>query len=227
MNNHVLITRPTEDAENISKLVKQRGFQVTCEPFLEISIMDKPLNDLDMFGGVIFTSRNGVRAFCKNTTNRYLTAWTVGDSTRDLAIEMGFKDVQSAAGDLEALEVLLDDEFCEDELLYVRAQHVSRDFERDGVREIILYDAEIKREISPDIQNLIKEGTLSHVLFFSKRTAEGFVKLAKAHQLEAGLSETKALCLGASMVESLSVLPWKAVEVAEKPNRDSLLAILG
>jgi uroporphyrinogen-III synthase len=97
------------------------------------------------------------------------------------------------------------------------------------VTEKILYHTEKIEEI-PDIcvQSIIK-GKFSHILFYSKRTAENFVSAMQNHtdfeSLKEGLKMTQALCLGESMVQCLSVLSWQNVKVATEPNQESLLAL--
>lgn len=226
MQKAVLVTRPMEDAGLLAKFLEEKGYKVVCTPFLKVVFHDKLLNDLEHYSGLIFTSRNAVRSFCHNEKNRLLPVYTVGDATQDLALELGFKDVQSASGSVRDLKAILPSHKADNPLLYICGAHISHDLSAEGIQSETLYRTEKIDKIDKNTFNMIKEGVFSDILFFSTRTAEAFVNFILKNQLEQGVAHTKALCLGASMIKSLSVLPWKSVEVAKSPDRESVLALL-
>lgn len=226
MRGKVLITRPIEDAQDVSFAIKRKDYDVVCAPFLAVVLHDKILTNLENYSGVIFTSRNAVRAFCKNATERNLSVWTVGNSTKELALEMGFKDVQSAGGTVKNLKDIILKANNIKPLLYVRGQDISKEIDHENIHEEILYHTDMIKKIDENIEHQISLSEFSHILFFSARTAQAFVNFANNAKISHGLKQTKALCLGDSMVSFVSVLPWKSVEVAQKPNRESLLKLL-
>ncbi len=218
----VLVTRPIEDAIETAALIQQKKYNVICEPLLKVIFHENSVEALEQYEGLVFTSRHGVRAFCHNVSGRSMPVWTVGDATKDLALQLGFKDVQSAAGNLDDLQAILPQK----RLLYVRGEHISRDLSVDHIDEKIIYHTEKQEEISSELLKAIEEHELSHVLFFSVRTAQAFAEIVIKNSLQEGVEHTKALCLGDSMLKSLSVLPWCSIEVASQPNAASLLALL-
>lgn len=222
MRGRVLVTRPMADAEELAVLIQQKNYEVVCEPFLDVVLHERQLDDLDRYEGLIFTSKNAVRAFTQNTKNRDLPVWTVGGATKDLAIESGFKDVRSAVGDLKALQKILPQK----RLLHIRGRHVSGDFVGKDIDGEILYHADITKEISENTLNMIKNRAFSHIVFFSTRTVEAFVAHIGNAKLEQGLIDSKALCLGSSMIKSVSVLPWKDIVVANHSDQDSVIELL-
>ncbi len=70
----------------------------------------------------------------------------------------------------------------------------------------------------------LKQGRIDLVLLFSPRTAVTFAELARAAAVDA--SELTALCLSPAVATAVSGLAWKKVEVAEKPDLASLLALV-
>lgn len=229
MSGHVLITRPHEDAGSIAAKLASRGYQTTLQPFLKVVYKDAPLKGLSIYDGLVFTSANGVRAFCRNTLERDLPVWAVGEQTKAEAQKNGFQDITSGEGNVRTLENLLCEQAESKTLLYIRGKQISCPLTRVHVTEIILYHTE-KIEKIPDncVQDIIR-GKFSHILFYSKRTAESFVSALQNHaefeRLKDGLKVTQALCLGDSMVQCLSVLPWQNIKVATEPNQGSLLAL--
>lgn len=223
MRGRVLITRPIEEAEDIRQDLMNKNYDVFCEPLLVSHIHDNKIEDVESFEGIIFTSRNGVRAFCQNCENRELPIYCVGDATSSLATESGLKNVQSAGGAAIDLRKIIPRD---KRLLYVRGEDITQEIEADYITPYIGYHADKKEEFSDEVKLIIEENGFSHVLFFSKRTADAFVENIQKYEIERGLTHTKALCLGTSMVKSVSVLLWAGVEVAKQPDKHSLMALL-
>lgn len=225
----VLITRPIEDCGVIQDALIAKNYDVICKPFLKVILHDIELPNLQQYAGLIFTSQNGVRAFCKNSNFRDIAVFTVGQNTADEAVKQGFKTIHNADGTVEDLGALIAVQKADKPYLYLRAREVSKDLAalcgNVQIEENIIYHTEKIDEIDNDIEWY----ELSHVLFFSRRTAQAFVAAVRAHpragEIEMGLKRTKALCLGHAMVESVSVLPWQEIIIANRPNREGMLAL--
>jgi uroporphyrinogen-III synthase len=230
----VLITRPEEDAAQIAQELEDQNYQVLCEPFLKISFLDIALPDLKAYAGIIFTSINAVRAVKGKITEFDLPVFCVGHRTHDEAVEAGFRNVQSAEGTVDDLSCLITSQKPNQAYLYIRGQHISKDLGAlvtdIKIDEVIAYHAEKIEEISNISRQILMRGEMSAVLFFSVRTAEAFVEWVKGDSqsinIAAALGRSRALCLGDSMVEYLSEIPWKDIQVAEHPNRLSLMRLL-
>lgn len=226
MAGKVLVTRPIEDSADIATQIQQKDYQVECCPFLKLVLHDVKIANLSRYCGLVFTSRNAVRSFCENTLNRTLPVWAVGDATANVARENGFQDVHSAGGDVRALREILPVAEQSKPLLYVRGEHISQELDLPYVDEIIAYHTEIIKEIPLNTLKLIARGEFSDILFFSKRTASAFVESVQQLENYEGLKATRGLCLGDSMVNFVSVLPWKSIEVAKHPTKESIVALL-
>ena len=263
MRGTVLITRPIEDAKIIADLVTQKGYAAFTEPFLKVVFEETSLPDLKIYEALIFTSANGVRAFCDKAQERNLPIFTIGKNTAEAARQAGFKIITNADGDVDALTKILPENMSEKPYLHIRGKHISRSLSPQNqdlsIDEKILYHTEKIEEISDECLEMICRGKFSHILFFSERTAESFVNYIRTQKLiktpnaqalglektpnaqarglektpnaqalgfEKTLERTKALCLGASMVQCLSVLPWQEIVIAERPTRNGIMALL-
>ena len=222
----VLITRPDGDSRQISNDIKAKGYDVLCVPFLNVILHEQQMDDLESYAGLIFTSRNGVRAYCQNTQKRDLPVWVIGDATADIARAEGFSNIHNAKGDVQDLEKILKNGRSETPFLYIRGRDVARDIEGKNIQEKVLYHTEKIEQIDNAVMDSIEAGDFSHITFFSTRTAQAFIECVEAAGIKNGLRRTKALCLGDSMLKSLSVLPWRSIEAADAPNRKSLLTLL-
>ncbi len=230
----LLVTRPPEDAARFVAALRAAGHTSVVAPLLEIAVhAETP--DLADVQALLFTSANGVRAFAANSGRRDLPVFAVGDRTAEVAHEAGFRDVRSAAGDVEALGELATAQAdpAAGALLHVagsnRAGDLAGVLQNAGfaVRRAVLYEARPVQALPEAARNALAQGAVDGVGFFSPRTARSFVRLVRA----AGLSHTTkgltAVCLSPAVAEAARDLTWRDVRVAPTPTQEALLAQIG
>ena len=227
----ILITRPQIDADILAEEIEALGFEVLIEPMLIIENIEINLPDLSLFDGFIFTSSNGVRSFSNLSNVRDQLVFTVGEKTAYEAIQAGFSSVKSSGRDVDDLIEFL--RYKKGVYAHFRGQYItkslvealsdSRDIE---IKEFLTYKANKRTKIPPNVLKNIENNDVSDILFYSKRTAETFAQLVQQHGCTSFVRSIKALCLADSMVECLSVLPWKEIQVAKHPDQGSMLELL-
>lgn len=235
----LLITRPAEDAEPLAGRLRALGHDALIEPMLDMLWLDGPVPDLDDVQALLFTSANGVRAFVRRTDRRDIPAYAVGDASARAAREAGFGTVESAQGDVYALASLVSQR-CHPQagvLLHVAGTIVAGDLsgllgaKGFTVRREAMYEAVPSTRLGGATAAGLAEGQIDAVLIFSPRTARSFVRLVR----EAGLLDrcrtVDVLCLSPAVAEAARTcdaeqVPWRNVQVAERPEQDSLLALL-
>jgi len=229
---HVLITRPREDAVPLAEALRQAGVSSTVEPLLDIVQRQAALPDLASIQGILITSANGIRAFAAQSPTRNLTVWAVGDASARAARALGFADVRSASGDVDALAMLVCAEAdpAAGPLLHVAGTRVAGDLagqlELSGFvcQRYVLYEACTTEFFSDDVLALFASQKLDGVLLYSPRTAALFLALiANAAQQEA-LGSVTAFCLSSAVAAKIETLPWKQVVVADTPDEAALIA---
>ena len=159
---HVLITRPREDAATLAETLRVAGVESTTEPLLEITYLDGPLPDLAPVQGLLITSANGIRAFARASDNRDLLIWAVGDASARMATELGFADVRSASGDVDALAKLVSEQAdpAAGALLHVAGTRLAGDLagrmEDAGFsyRRCVLYEARTSENLSDNVVSM-------------------------------------------------------------------------
>lgn len=229
----VLITRPIEDAKPLADALAERKVDVLIEPLLEVTPLDDAEIDLDDVQALLFTSANGVRAFAGLNARRDLKVLAVGDGSAEAARRAGFTQVESAKGDVEALAALVVDRLKpEDGFLFhaagtVTAGDLKARLEGLGyrVRRAQLYDAKIATTLSPETRANLTLGGVDAVLLFSPRTARTFAELWQAAGASS-LGTIQALCLSAAVAREIDTLGWQAVEIADRPDLPSMLALV-
>ena len=229
----ILITRPIEDARPLADALEERGIAVLIEPLLEIRHLEDAEIDLTGVQALLFTSANGVRAFAALNPRRDLKVLTVGDGSADAARQAGFPIVESAKGDVEALAALVVDRLkAEDGTLFhaagtVTASDLKIRLEGLGyqVRRAQLYEAKIATALSTETRANLTLGGIDAVLLFSPRTAATFAELWQAAG-SPSLARIHALCLSAAVAREIGSLGWAAVEIADRPDLPSMLALV-
>jgi uroporphyrinogen-III synthase len=243
-----LVTRPREDAAGLCAALATRGIVAVIEPVLQIRWSPEgagllaPL--LPGSQALLFTSANGARAFAAASQRRDIAVFAVGDASAQAARAAGFTAVESAGGDVAALAALVARRLdpAKGALLHVAASDVAGDLAGDlarrgfETRRLALYDAAPVKRLSDGTRRLIAQGGIGFALFFSPRSAAGFVRLAGEAGLLPSLARIGAVGLSAAVTAELSEtshgetshgeVSWRWVASAAAPNEASLLAAL-
>lgn len=229
-----LITRPWEDAEALSQLLRDRNIDSVIEPML--TIHPKPGETLDIEGvqAILLTSANGARMIARhvcgdNDALLHLPVFAVGKATAAAAREYGFHRIEDADGDVEALAGLaaarLDPKA--GTLVHVAGSQVAGDLsamlETSGftVHRAVLYETRKPEALSPDLAKMMAAGALDLVLFFSARTVQNFIELVEAADLAPACASITALCLSpavATAAQRIKGSGWGGVRVAPRPD---------
>ncbi len=177
------------------------------EPLLEVNYFDITLPNLDIYDGIITTSNHAKKALPKDC-HKDLSCYSVGDYA-PTASELANKIINDNYG--RNLR-----------LLYIRGKDIA--FDMSGalsdhhIDEIISYEAVASYNLSDEVIHAFKVKEINAVTFFSKRTAEIFVKLAREANILDNINDIKALCISDSMVECLYPIFGDNIEVSNHPN---------
>jgi uroporphyrinogen-III synthase len=229
-----LITRPEEDARPLADALADRGIATLIEPLLAIRPLPEAAADLekDLAGvqALLFTSANGARAFAELSPRRDIGVLAVGDATASAARALGFTAVESAGGDVQSLARLAKQRLkpAAGPLFHAAGSAVAGDLagvlaaEGFELRRRVLYESATATALSPETLAALKQGRVDLVLLFSPRTAATFAELAR--DIDGSLPI--ALCLSPVVAVAVKALSWRRVEVADKPDLPSLLALV-
>jgi uroporphyrinogen-III synthase len=231
----LLITRPTEDAEPLAAVLAERGIETMLEPLMSVVDTDAPEPDLSGVQALLITSANGIRAFARRVAGRDIAVCAVGDASARAAGDLGFGDVESASGDVEALAAMVKTgrDPGAGALLHVAGTDVAGDLsgllEAAGfeIRRAVLYQARAAESLSAETREALTAGGLDGVLFFSPRTAALFAELVTAAGLSETCGEMNAYCLSPAVAEKAQILAWRDVVAAGEPSQEAILRALG
>ncbi len=232
----VFITRPAEDAGNLSRTFEQRGYETFCEPMLSLRTAPASTMLLEQINvrktqALIITSRHAMAALQAYSFLHDLQLFAIGDADTYSAMKRNFGRMV-VVRDVQALfrSIMTD---CSPEggpLIYIRGSFVTHDlsrmFKRQGftVEEIVAYDMRALEKFSTRLTTRLEKGELHIATFLSARTAEVFVGLAEAAGFEGKLAAMKAAVFSGNIAKACKPEKWKAIGICEQPNIPSLLA---
>ncbi len=227
----VLNTRPTEDAAELYKLLGEIGYEVISEPLLTVRFNGSNPPPINSFQAVLFTSRNGVRAFAHASDERDTMAFAVGDATSREAEIIGFDAVQNAAGNLENLVALVMAQLNprNGPLLHISANvaagNLSSRLNTAGfdVEKSVLYETVASKKLSTRTKKLLKNNKLDVILLFSPRTARTFVGLLRQAELLDFCNGLIVVCLSEAVAAEVEDIAGLRILTANEPNLESVL----
>lgn len=223
----VLITRPLPEAEDYAAELQGQGFETYLAPMLEI--VPLPFDVLDDFDALIFTSAEGVRAYCDGGGVVKGQAICVGKYTAHAARDAGFEAVVNVAG--TGRDVV--DYIGKSNLnyLHIGGKHVAYPIAEKlrafgtNCTHVPVYEAQKVSDISPDILDAIREKRIDVVTFYSKRTAEAFLDLAAQSGVVEALNTIKCLSISDAVLECVRLYnyEWNGLYVSSTPDRTGML----
>ena len=218
----VWITRTFPGADATAKRVAEKGFTPLVSPLLTLSPPDRqpalPTRDTVL----IFTSKNGIDAFCRYFKARDYSVITVGPESAIYARNKGFKSVKSAYGTADSVtEIILKTVKIQSPILHCAGRHVRGRI----IEDVIEAGYEGRRDLyycSKPVDALpeIDLSCVSSILLFSPlaaKTLSGF-KLNLSQCVVISISQNTDAALGGLIAASR--------KIARNPTENAVLACL-
>jgi uroporphyrinogen-III synthase len=230
----ILVTRPEEDATEISQKLHALGHVVVAAPLLKIEFYDGPEIVLDGVQAILATSANGVRAIARRTPRRDVPLFAVGPQTEAEARAAGFLSIKNAHGDGATL-ARATAEWVKPEngiLLHAAGAEAPKllvsELEKSGftVWREVLYEARAATRLPDAAAQALKSGALDAVMHFSSRSARTFADCVAREGLGAQCKNLIALCISEASAQALSPLHFREIRIAKAPNQQALLELL-
>ena len=220
----LLVTRPEPDASETAARLRALDIEAVVDPLLRSVTLTTTLPPADGFAALAITSANALRALHDRgeiPRLQTLPVYTVGDKSAAVAREMGFAQVVSAEGNADDLVALLAHAGVDGPVLYPTARHQAGDLARalapHGVMVITaaVYEMEPAQRLAADVAEL------DGALFYSRRTAETFARLAP----EADRAKPGMLCLSEAVAAPLIAAHFVRISLADHPSEEAMMAL--
>jgi len=226
----VIITRAEPGNGQTAARLNGVGLPYICAPMLVITPTETKLPSLEEAQGLLFTSANGVRAFCAASDRRDLTAWCVGPATLTAARTAGFAKLEHADGNADDLAdlVRLKANQADGKLLHVAnkdaAGNLALSLRSTGFRVEFapLYAAERVRFAPSGVLEALKSGESCTVLVHSAKGAAAFAGVLE----EVDLSAHILVAVSEAAAHPLKGHGFGKIRIAERPNEAALMEAL-
>jgi uroporphyrinogen-III synthase len=232
----VLVTRPEQDAGALAEELSRLGHEAVIHPLMEFHVLDFDPAPLKTAGGLIFTSRNGLRALLERFDPAAVAGcpvFCVGSETESALRRAGFQTVAAVAETAERLAGEIAQRAAKGaSLVHVTGEHQAFDLVRalalDGfsVSTLRVYEMRARSAFEGALLEALQAGSIGGVILMSPRTAEIFVSLCERHGLFERARCLDYFCLANSVSNRLKPLDPVYVHVARKPERAALLKLL-
>lgn len=211
----VWVTRAEPGAGRTAARLQSLGLEPIVAPVLTIERIEGVRIDFDGVAALAFTSINGVSAYAKLRDRRDLPAFCVGDATADAAQAVGFTDVRSAAGDVEALGRLIAEAALRGAILAPGAEQPAGDLEAAAGGSTSIQRLPVYRTVETAFQPPVCDAVLIH----SPRAAA-----VLRSRIEASPEGLRAVAISKAAARPLAgVIPCA---VAARPDEAALLDAL-
>lgn len=230
-----LITRPQEDSADAAIALVRRGITPVLAPMMRIEYATGDIeSEVTLAQAILFTSRNGVRAFSRLSPRRDVAVFAVGDSTAALARDNGFVNVESAEGDGADLARLTIDRLdpADGQLFHAAGAAVAGDLtdalNKAGFKTVRrpLYEAKALGALADETATALRDRTLDYVLFFSPRTGRIFADLVEKAELTRTCDSLTAICLSDAVASEIADIKWRKTVTAHLPTTVALLSVI-
>lgn len=215
---NVLVTRPKETADEITRLLESGGYNVFVEPLFFVEKLEVAPKKSAEISAVIITSANACFALKTSGISKDVKIFAVGKKTAQKLREDGFNNIavspKNAAGPLKDLII----ETHHDKsglILYFHGSVTSLDFTAElkksgfNARDILAYKTTEHKNFSEDFLNFAAKNSFDEILIFSQNSAEIFFNLAKKHNLLEYFSNARILCLSEKILSCMKNFGFK------------------
>lgn len=231
MKQGVLITRPQPLAERTAAAVAALGYEPYICPLLQIVPLVVP-SVTATYDGAIFTSATVFGLGLDLGLPADLPLYLVGAHTKSAAAEAGFMNIRHCVADVTSLAAWFNRQgfSAPQSLVYYCGVHQAHDLQAlvpPAVRlhKIPVYESQIQ-QLTEFHRDLLLAGAVHWILLYSRRTAAALAAAIEGLDDKSWCAGTSILCLSSAVLDPLSRLGWRSIQVAETPDEPALLARL-
>jgi uroporphyrinogen-III synthase len=230
----MLVTRPEPEAADTAARLRALDIEATVCPLLTFEALGPSLPDARGFAAIALTSPNAVRALAQRGTLRGylgLRVFAVGEKTAAYARAAGFREVVSASGTLADLADQLAHAGLEGPVFYPAAREPAGDLAKSlapyGVMVITahVYAMHPVAGLPLPVRDDLVEGGIGAALFYSRRTAETFVRLAGDGLGRAVRTRIGMLCLSEQVAEPLIDAHFVRIGLADHASEEAMMGL--
>jgi uroporphyrinogen-III synthase len=220
----LLVTRPEPDASETAARLRALDIEAVVDPLLRSVTLSTTLPPAEGFAALAITSANALRALHDRgeiPRLQTLPVYAVGDKSAAVARDLGFAQVVSAEGNLDDLVALLAHAGVDGPVLYPTARHQAGDLAKALATHGVMVIAAAVYEMQPAERLTTDIAAFDGALFYSRRTAETFARLAP----ETDRARPGMLCLSEAVAAPLMAAHFVRVSLADHPSEEAMMTL--
>ena len=218
---HIIITRPIEDSVELINNLKIKGHTVTHLPLIKIIKLPSDFIDFKNYKGIIFTSANAIKFLDVKNIQKNIQCFCVGELTEKKAKDLGFYNVISAGGNVNALIELILRMFDPGigKLLYVSSEFISKQLDIDllnkgfSIDRIVNYTSEPVQHIEQNTLKFIKKIVPDFIYVYSEKSAINLKDLINKYSLVDVMMQSNLMCISRKISKVLEFIKWKKIVI--------------
>lgn len=230
----ILVTRPQPGADQTARRLSGLGIEPLVLPFTEMVKLVHRLDDavLKNADAVVVTSANALRHADKRMLNKlkHLPVFTVGDATKDAALDKGLSNVVSANGDAHDLSGLVTERLKPNSsIVYLcgktRTDDIEMNFAKAGFKiwSVETYQTIKVSQLTYKLGQLMEHHTLDGVLLYSGISAHIYSEVWSDRTAGKSIAIPMSFCISERAKATLSPALQSQVIVCSQPRDDVMI----
>ena len=228
---NIVITRPIEDSLEIISKFKILGHTVIHLPLLDIKKVSYETINFKNYKGIIFTSTNAIKFLDTKDIPKDILCFCVGSTTEQKARSIGFLNVISASGNVDALKELIFRMYEKNDgkLIYLSSEFITMNLDKiliaNGYKidRVVNYTTATVEYIDENIVNQLKNNPADIMYVYSEKSAINLKNLIKKHSLVDNLINCNLMCISEKSSRVLNSLKWKKIFIFSPGEEEFLL----
>ena len=230
----ILITRPEQDALELSKVLSERNIENHVDPCISFEWL---LNYENQFNTKLFliSSKQAILALKKNknleknffTNNRF---FIIGPKVAELCKNEGAKKIIKVFESFVEFSTYMNENEITDQINYMCGDIISDEaeefIEKQTLKKIIVYNVIPAKRLKKQTIKMITENKISLILIYSKFTAIVFNQLIEACGLKNKAVKITYICISERVAKHMEILGYKLSIFSNRPDQNSIVNTL-
>lgn len=226
----VWVTRSSPGASATSEALNALGFETITAPLVETRALEFDPPSARDFDAAAFSSAAAVRLFVADAEMRSLPVLTVGDATAAAARRAGWRQVDSADGDVSALAALIARRFPGGRILHPCARDPAGDLAGAlnsaacRVTSLPVYETVSATKWPEGLVSAVRTAPIAGILVQSPSAGRALAELGSNDPSD--LRNAVVFALSDACAAPLRSMPFREIIVSPFPKQEALLKVV-
>ncbi|WP_341795062.1 uroporphyrinogen-III synthase [Rickettsia endosymbiont of Rhinocyllus conicus] len=214
----VLLTRSLEANLETTQEIGKYFHYINC-PIIKYKTLDFDANILKNYSNIIITSKYAATIIVEYELNHNI--WVVGDKSREILINKGFKIAYAGKNVDDLMQHFPDDLY--EQAIYLSSNEITKDLP-DKIKRYIIYNVEYLNELPLSVVKELKN-SVDFILVYSQNSAKTLLKLLNENNLLEYLQNSLVIAISSKVANIVRPF-FKNVVYYDDQNPNDLIKLL-